>query len=74
MIDETLPPRPGARGPRPDTATTDRCFAIRRELQAMKFTGSYTQIAAVLSFERGDVISANAVRQRMIRDGRDVGI
>jgi hypothetical protein len=29
------------------------------------------QRAAVLSFERGDVISANAVRSRMIRDGRD---
>jgi hypothetical protein len=37
----------------------------------MKFTGSYTQIAAVLSFERGTAISANAVRSRMIRDGRD---
>ncbi len=68
---DTLPPRPGARGPRPDIATNDRCFEIRDKLRGMKFTGSYTQIAAVLSFERGTVISANAVRSRMIRDGRD---
>jgi hypothetical protein len=33
----------------------------------MKFTGSYTQIAAVLSFERGEKITANAVRLRMVR-------
>jgi len=57
-------PRPGGRGPAPDHDTDRRCLEIRDCLQAWGFSAGYAQIAAVLSVERGDRVSADSVRAR----------
>jgi len=60
-------PRPGARGPRPDHDTDRRCVAIRDQLRAFGFAANMPQVAAVLSVERGERVTADAVRARFRR-------
>lgn len=57
-------PRPGARGPAPDHDTDRRCLEIRDCLNAWGFSAGYAQIAAVLSCERQERVTADSVRAR----------
>lgn len=58
-------PRKGARGPERDHATDRRVLEIRAMLQYWEFAATAPQIAAVLSFERGELVTADAVRARL---------
>ena len=60
-------PRKDARGPIPDHATDRRILEIRDCLKAWGFSGGIAQIAAVLSVERGERVTADAVRARLRR-------
>ena len=62
-----MDPRPGARGPFIDTETDQRCTDIRACLKAWGFSAGYAQIAAVLSVERCEPVTADAVRARFRR-------
>lgn len=59
------PSRKGARGPERDHATDRRVLEIRAMLKRWKFAATAPQIAAVLSFERGQRVTADAVRARL---------
>jgi hypothetical protein len=58
-------PRKGARGPERDHATDRRVIEIREQLADWGFAATAPQIAAVLSFERGERVTADAVRARL---------
>ena len=59
------PSGPGGRGPGRDHATDQRVLEIREQLTAWGFAATAPQIAAVLSFERGELVTADAVRARL---------
>lgn len=58
-------PRKGARGPERDHATDRRVIEIRAALQNWGFAATAPQIAVALSFERGELVTADAVRARL---------
>ena len=64
-MNEPKAPRRGARGPERDHATDRRVLEIRAKLNAWGFASTAPQIAAVLSFERETLVTADAVRARL---------
>lgn len=57
----------GRRGPARDTETDQRILEIVAQLEAWDFHAGHSQVAAVLSFERGEHVTAEAVRNRRRR-------
>ena len=63
-------PRPGARGPAVNTHIDTRCVEIRACLKSLGLSTADSQIAAILTLETGDLVTAAAVRARFRRMGR----
>ena len=57
----------GKRGPARDTETDQRILEIVAQLEAWDFHAGHAQVAAVLSFERSDAVTAETVRNRRRR-------